>query len=219
MLQVRRTGLIVSDPEKLDSLREEFNRRHAVVLEGFLGPDVLEYLHARIGTARLETRSDYDGAGREFAREHAVDKHDVSMHLISVLLNDQKLFQILERIAACPVIGYFEGRIYVMASDSGHYDTWHGDNGGGRLVGLSVNLSGETYAGGVFQLRERDSRRLCCEILHAQAGNAHLFRIAPELEHRVTPVEGQAKRLVAAGWFNSGPTLREMLQSAKSEMT
>lgn len=213
MLQLTRTNLIVTDSIQLANQKEEFARNHSVVLPHFLGADILQYLEQRLAIAHFDVRSDYSKSGREFAREHAVKGQDISVHFLVMLLNNTQLFQALQALTGCPAISNFQGRIYRMEANSGHYDSWHGDNDNGRLLGISINLGRGRYTGGMFQLREIGSQRLCCEIAHAEPGNAHLFRIDPELEHRVTAIEGTMTRLVAAGWFQAGPTLPELLSN------
>jgi len=74
-----------------------------------------------------------------------------------------------------------------------------------RLIGLSVNLGMQSYDGGVFQLSERHSKDILCEVANTGSGDGILFRIADNLTHRVTTVEGTAPKTAFAGWFHSEP--------------
>lgn len=212
MLQLTINGLKSSDPLLLADLKSEFAERHAVILPGFLGPDILEFLYRRLNDAPFRTRSDFTDSGEEFAREHALYGTDLTVHILFMLLNNKHLFEALQSLTGCSPIGNYLGRIYRMNGDSNHYDSWHNDVDYGRLLGISINLGREPYEGGEFQLREENSGRLLCNISHTCPGNAHLFRISPQLKHRVMPVRGPGVRLVAAGWFQSGPNAIEVLK-------
>ena len=69
---------------------------------------------------------------------------------------------------------------------------------------MSINLSPKGYDGGVFELRERATKRFFAQLANDGIGNARLFRIAPELEHQVSAVTGSRPRIAFAGWFCSG---------------
>jgi hypothetical protein len=127
----------------------------------------------------------------------------------TLLFNSTALFRLIEELTGCPAIGNFQGRIYMMRPDAGHYDTWHTDNDGNRLVGLSCNLSAG-YSGGVFQIRERQTERIVGEVTNTVRGDTHIFRIGPELQHRVTPVTGSVTKAAFAGWFRAQPAARVM---------
>ena len=97
------------------------------------------------------------------------------------------------------------GRVYRMIPGSGHYDSWHSDMIGHRMIGMSINLSPEPYSGGVFQLRERDSEQILYEVANTGLGDAILFRLADHLQHRITDVDGTIPKTAFAGWFQSEP--------------
>lgn len=100
----------------------------------------------------------------------------------------------------------------------GHRMRWHDDveRAKGRMIGMSINLSAEVYRRGVFQLRDRRSARVLRELPNTGFGDAVLFRIAADLEHRVTPVVGGAAKTAFAGWFCSRPDFRSSLMKRLS---
>ena len=106
------------------------------------------------------------------------------------------MFQMVQQVTGCGPIGCFTGRVYRMLPGPGHYDSWHTDAIEHRIVGMSVNLGRGMYTGGVFQLRELRSQKLLSEVANTGPGDAILFRISPDLAHRVTPV-GAAPTVVA----------------------
>jgi hypothetical protein len=76
---------------------------------------------------------------------------------------------------------------------------------------MSVNLGAQRYNGGLFQLRERRSPEILCEVANTGPGDAILFRIANQLVHQVTAVEGTIPKTAFAGWFRSEPEFRSLL--------
>jgi len=211
MIQLTRTG-IVTDAEQLDTLRATFDRQHCALLPQFLAPDLLRFLQPYLAAAELSLLSHRTKAGQEIGTELAMRGTEKAIHVLLLLLNSSRLFRFVQGITGCPTIANFTGRIYRMLPGTEHYDSWHDDASRDRLIGLSINLSTEAYEGGVFQLRARPSKQMICEIANRGLGDAHLFRLAPHLEHQVTRIEGHAAKTACAGWFRSQPSFRAMLE-------
>ena len=53
-------------------------------------------------------------------------------------------------------------------------------------------------------MRKQGSKRLLVQIANTGLGDAMLFRISGNLEHRVTEVTGDQPKTAFAGWFQSG---------------
>jgi hypothetical protein len=70
---------------------------------------------------------------------------------------------------------------------------------------MSINLSPTSFSGGTFELRERESKRLVYRHGNTGCGDALIFRLSLDLEHRVTDVIGNAAKTAFAGWFRSQP--------------
>lgn len=105
--------------------------------------------------------------------------------------------------------------MYRFIPNSGHHDTWHDDCSAGREVGMSINLSEKGYEGGIFELRERQSKRILLRMANTGLGDATLFRISSDLAHQVTEVTGETPKTAFAGWFQSGqPDLLGRLRGA-----
>ena len=68
---------------------------------------------------------------------------------------------------------------------------------------MSLNLGPLAYSGGILQLRKRGCEEVLGELPNVTQGNAILFRISPQLEHRITPMEGAEPKTAFAGWFRS----------------
>jgi len=213
MLQITQHQVIVPGEQELVTLKEEFFRRHCVVLVQLLGPALRDLILDKIDSAQFYAKSHKDDREQEFGSDLTVRENEGALHLIHFVLNNPKVIAIIREIAGCPAIASFAGRIYRNLPGENHQLDWHNDTDQpGRLLGLSINLSSRPYQGGIFQLRDEDSGRLSCEVACHQPGDAHLFLISPTLQHRVTRLEGDASRTSAAGWFFSAPDRATVLR-------
>jgi 2-oxoglutarate-Fe(II)-dependent oxygenase superfamily protein len=125
--------------------------------------------------------------------------------LLLFLCNDVALFELVRAITGCDRIGAFVGRVYRMLPGAEHEGTWHDDLLEGRMVAMSVNLGDAPYSGGVLEIRGRQSKRVLHRVANTGFGDAVIFRIGRELQHRVTAVKGTVPKTAYAGWFISGP--------------
>jgi hypothetical protein len=191
--------------EDLDRLRARFARQSCIQLPGLLDNWVFEFIQDQIARATF-----IDRVHKDIGVELSVADNP-ALNLLYFLANDRKVFQLVQRLTGCDRIGAFIGRIYRMVPGSGHYDSWHGDCVAHRMVGMSVNLSPQIYTGGLFQLRERESKTIVTEAPNTGPGDAILFRIATDIEHRVTSVAGTAAKTAFAGWFVSEPDFMSLL--------
>jgi hypothetical protein len=98
-----------------------------------------------------------------------------------------------------------------MKADAGHTDKWHDDTIEGRLIAMSLNLSPRGFEGGLFQMREAKSNRMLLEIANTEPGDALLFRLSNNLQHRVTDVQPGEPKTAYAGWFNTQKSMKERL--------
>ena len=206
MFQIMPHNLII-DAARLADLRAEFAEHQCVLVRGAIDPAVLDRLLPLVADAPIRETLPGKARGKIIAREMCVDPGSLVARAFTLLFNNSTLFRSIEALTGCPAIGNFQGRIYMMQPGSGHYDTWHSDNDGNRLIGLSCNLSAEIYSGGLFQIRDRQSEQLVGEISNIVNGDTHIFQIGPEWQHRVTPVTGTVTK-AAAGWFCARPASR-----------
>jgi hypothetical protein len=189
-------------------MRRSFDRAHVIRLPQFFAPDLLEFVRRSVREGTFVDRAD-EGLAREQCMEP-----NPALALLYLVANDAKLFDVVREISGCDHIGSFIGRVYLMRAGAGHYDRWHSDMDGSRLIGISVNLSEKPFAGGVFELRRAGSDVVTSRVANTGPGDAVLFRIADDLQHRVTPVEGDAARVAFAGWFQSGRDLLSTLRAS-----
>ena len=161
--------------------------------------------------------------GTFYEREHegiateSCLKPNRAFDLLHFLVNNRRVFDFVEAVTGCERIGSFNGRIFRLAAGLGHYDSWHDDIDGNRLVALSLNLSPQPYRGGILQLRRKEDEASRLDIPNPRFGDAVLFCLSDELEHRVTNVEGPVPRTTFAGWFRKQPTYGWYLQDSASD--
>ncbi|HXD16475.1 MAG TPA: 2OG-Fe(II) oxygenase [Vicinamibacterales bacterium] len=208
MVQLARRALIATETSQIRAeMPDSFERYQALRLPQFLDADLLKTVQRAIGDATFYHRT-HEGIGVEQCM-----RDNSTLALLYLLLNDQHLFDVIQQITGCARIGSFLGRVYRMCGGGGHYDSWHSDTGANRLIGISVNLSEQAFEGGRFELRKRGSDTLLWAVANTGPGDAILFRIADDLEHRVTAVEGHAPKTALAGWFQSHPDFLSVLKS------
>jgi hypothetical protein len=196
---ITRTGLTLADDAALAALSEDFAARNAVRLPGFIDEPLLHHVQAQLRGENFVSRT-HEGIGHELCLDC-----DAVTGLLEFLMNDKRLFEFVDRVTGCGSIRCFDGRMYRMEPVEAHYDSWHHDVGKGRLIAISINFSERPYEGGVLQLRKKDSVDIPLEVPNLVAGDAIMFRISPDLRHRVTGVVGSAAKTAYAGWFCSQP--------------
>jgi hypothetical protein len=206
MIQITQRSVITIAAAQIARLRREFDEKHCVILPQLFSSGLIGTILQKIESAQFYRNRHRDRRGREFAWDLTVRENEMALHVIHFLLNNQEVFSSIQKITTDQEIGSYAGRIYRTLPHQGHRLDWHDDaEHSERMLGISVNLSSEHYAGGLFQLREKQSERVLCEVGSGNLGDAHVFRISPQLQHRVTQVEGEQARTSAAGWFLSEP--------------
>ena len=209
-LQIKNSGVAYTGPaDDLEVLRAQFAQQHFVKFDGLLEPKLLTSLQTRVDDGEFYERvHDQIGPNRELCM-----RDNAASAALMFLVNDKKLFQVIQDVTGCDAIGCFQGRVYRVEPDREHHDSWHDDVGEDRLLGMSINLSSQDYAGGVLQLRERSSGEIVAEAPNAGRGDAVVFRLSNRFQHRITNVEGAVAKTAFAGWFRAQPDFLSMLRS------
>jgi hypothetical protein len=203
MIRIERTGVIAPEIDEIDELRQQFAQRHSFVLPEFIEPGLHVEILRQLETGQFYGMTHHGPGQREFASDLTLRESNLALHLIHLLLNDPAVFRILHEITDCGPFAGFAGRIYRNLPAADHHLEWHDDTDSNeRLLGFSLSLGPERCSGGIFQLRERQSKRIIREVC-SNPRDAHIFRISRELQHRVTPVVGDVPRTAASGWFLS----------------
>ena len=210
ILQINRFDTVLkASEEDLTRIQAEFNEKHCVIFPKLLAPDLLQSVLQGIDQAEFNLTENVN----MIAKDIHIGQEDPTNYLMNFLMNNETLSNTVQRVTGCSQFGMYLGRIYRMMPTHDHYDSWHDDLVFNRVAAMSINLTPEPYAGGTVQFRETKSGRIVNEVHNVGLGDAMIFRIAPYLEHRVTPVTGTVPRTAFAGWFESKPTYRTWLES------
>jgi hypothetical protein len=196
---------VTSSASALAAAREHFATKHWLKLPAFLDAPVLEAVLKLIDAAPFYERV-HPGIGTELCVEPGA-----LTGTLEFLMNDASLFAAMRDLTGCAPIGCFDGRIYRMVPGTGHYDSWHSDVGKTRMVALSLNLGREPYVGGALEIRRSDTDAgAVSSVDNTTPGDAIIFRVDPDLRHRVMPLEGRVPRTAWAGWFCREPSYDEL---------
>ena len=209
MLQISRSGVEFSGLDAdIERARADFEKQDWVRLPAILGRELLEIAQSQLGTSQFEEKT------ANLYRELTVADNALPFALL-LLLNNPRLFKLIEEITGCGHVGCFRGRIYRIVPGANHHVEWHTDLNETRLVALSINLTTEPYQGGVLSIREAATEQVLCELTNSGFGDAILFRIDERLQHRVSDVEGTVAKTALAGWFESAPDYRTLVMGGR----
>jgi hypothetical protein len=123
--------------------------------------------------------------------------------------------EFIEALTGCGHLGSFLGKVYRIEPGQNHYDSWHDDVTDDRKIALSINLTEKPYSGGILEIRESGSKRVLNSVTNTGFGDAIIFPISDELEHRRTTVFGGVPKTAFAGWFKSKPDFSESLRQTR----
>lgn len=186
---------ITTDARVLADARARFERAGAIVLRGFLAPELLTVVRDQMREEDFaEKVHPASGVEQMLARKEAT-------WLFRFLLTTRNVLEAVTAITGASPITKAEVRVYRLMPDTGHQHDWHNDISDNRRLGLSVNLSRGMFEGGNLQIRHPDENVLLSDIRNTGAGDAVIFGIGSDLEHRVLPVTGSEPRVALAGWF------------------
>lgn len=202
-LTMRGTSVIARTADAWAAHRRTFRQQHCVRLARLLDPAVIAYVLAKVASERqgfhsqqTKGKNDEHLTSREL---RAGPEHPVS-NLFWLLLHQRPFLQAIDDICGCGgKLRRVTGR-YMELHPNANFIDWHDDKTAGRRLGISINLSPQPFAGGQFQLRHADTKRIYATV-DSQLGDCHLFRIHQRLEHRVTPLTGTTPRCCYAGWI------------------
>jgi hypothetical protein len=193
----RQETRITTDPRVVAEARERFTRAGAVVLRGFLSPPLLSALQQELRQGEFKTKiHPASGVEEVFGRKEAT-------WLFRFLLTTRDVLGAVTALTGVEPLYKAEVRIYRLVPGTGHQHDWHSDAARQRQLGLSVNLSEGMFEGGNLQIRHPGDEALLSDIRNTGPGDAVIFGISPNLEHRVLEVTGDVPRVALAGWFTA----------------
>src|SRR5215213_3021995 len=197
---------------ELARLQDEFGRRHCLLIPGLLDRALADEIAPLVASSDFYRR-EHRGIGVEACMEV-----NATLAWLLLLVNDERILEVVRSITGREPIGHFDGRVYRLEPSTDHHDSWHSDLGEGRLVAMSINLGTEPYEGGELEVRDRRTGA-SATVRSAHIGDAPLFELGEHLEHRVLPVTGGSARTVFAGWFKAGPSFLSVLRSDAESTT
>jgi hypothetical protein len=213
MIQISKRGVTSVKELEILALREDFANKKCVGLPNLIERPFAESLVKKLNEAEFYPNNHLGKDRQEFATDLTIRDNNVVLHQIHFILNNPNFFQTVQKITNCNSIGSFSGRIYRSLPEKSHQLDWHDDTEGKeRLIGISINLSAEKYLDGCFQIRERSTQKVLHEVCCGNPGDAHIFQISNNLQHRVTATKGDHPRTSAAGWFVSAPQISDVLK-------
>lgn len=215
--QITRLGFCCeATPRELQSARDQFERHSYLCLRDFIEAGLLRAIRHQLAGVRFE-RKDYRGLGHDLTASNSP-----LAGVLYFLLNDPELFRLIRRVTGCRPIGCFTGRLYRLVARHGLNLDWHDDVLSDRMIAISVNLSDGPYRGGTLQIREKSHVEREA-VPNLGFGDALIFRVAEQLEHRVTPIEGKVAKTAFTGWFRSRPSQasvhRDLIAQSERELT
>ncbi len=213
MIEIQRDKTLIHSEKVLDTLRDEFDQQHCVVLNHLLTADLAKLTDKQLNLGSFDETTHYTPDGTSFGKEETMsDKSSFLTSALSLMLNRDTFINAIRHITGKPEIQSFSGRIYRLHESRKGFLTWHDDsNVKERLIGFSLNLSRSPYEGGHFVIRDKRSQKIFREVNYKAWGSAHIFRIDKNLEHKVTRVTGDHSRITLAGWFYPSTGIKEFL--------
>jgi hypothetical protein len=187
----------------IEHYQAEYRKNHCIFLPGFIAKAPLKNLLDKLEQTKFETKYEMEEENK-FGKVLFVPQKAPVIFTFHLLLNNPKLFSVLQKITECEPIGNFVGRIHRSNEGERHEIDWHGDNSDNRLLAITLSLGTERYIGAQFQMRKTGSSIIDYEFGQLEAGDALIFKISPDLQHRLAPLE-KGRRTVGVGWFRSQP--------------
>ena len=192
------------DPNKIEEYKKEYKETHCVFFPSFIEKTALNNLVDRLEQTEFYTKMEKDEHSGEFGKVLFMPLNNPVPFMFHMLMNDRQLFKQLEAITGCGDIGNFMGRIHRSEGGEQHQIEWHGDNTDTRLLAMTLNLGRTNYTGAKFQMRKKGDDKIIREFGQTEPGDAFIFEIHPDLQHRLSLVE-TGTRTVGVGWFRAEP--------------
>ncbi len=192
------------DQSKINDYKAEYKDTHCVFFPSLIEKNVLDKLVDRLERTDFLTKIEKDEHTGAFGEVLFMPLDNPVPFMFHMLMNDRALFKQLEEITGCNSIGNFMGRIHRSQGGEQHQIKWHGDNTDTRLLAMTLNLGRDRYTGAKFQMRKKGSDTIIREFGQTEPGDAFIFEIHPDLQHRLSLVE-TGTRTVGVGWFRAEP--------------
>ena len=202
LISVGAVDTVISDDGPSNQLfRDRFARIGAAPLSGLLEPRFAQMLDNLCAKTGFVTDIIPNIGSRQIEAEPRL-----ASKALCAALRRPLLLRWLSDTIGCGPLETVGGAITEISAHHGEALDWHEDQDGtGRKLAITINLSERPFEGGGFELRERASRETLFSHVHEAFGSALLFRVSWDFQHRVLPVTSGGPRRVFSGWF-LGPT-------------
>lgn len=176
-----------------------FARDRAFAFSGLLEDRFAAKIHAVCERARFV--ADADPAAEHRTKEES----GVAGTAIGVALQRPAFLRWIEQATGCGPLVSAYGTVLRMPADGRSNLWWHDDlrTDPSRRIGVTIYLGGAAYDGALFELRKKTGN-LLIRHRHTTFGSALLFSVAPDVEHRVSPITSGGPRQVFTGWLTRG---------------
>jgi hypothetical protein len=205
-IQLSRTGTIINrDPAVIAAAKAEFDATHVLKLPAFVDAALLAELQRHIETGTFQVR-EHKASGTEMCM---VD--NAAVWLLGFLIASADVLAAIEALTGMQGLKSLYGRVYRLEAGTDQQHDWHNDIEEHRRLGFSLNVSNGVFEGGGLQLRELEPERITATVFNTTPGDAVIFRLHRNVQHRVHPITGTVARTALAGWLRSGddlPTLK-----------
>ena len=180
-------------PGDREQARAQFRRHKAIHLRNLLSPEFLTLVLQLCATGSFIGGEHPDGP--EVEAPQRVNR------VLDAALQRTTILRWMEEVTGVERLCTFGGRLTQTRAGTGKHRAWHDDlmESSRRRLALVLNLSPERFAGGEFQLRQREGEPVF-EHGYDTVNEAILFLVDPELIHRVRPVTAGGPRRIFAGW-------------------
>ena len=146
-----------------------------------------------------------------FRKDHSVEglfDYDICSGPLVIILDALLNTPLIKKVVASITnlseaeIHHFIGRLYMIGEDCG-FEDWHMDctAENKKILGFSLDLSPKPYEGGALALKGLSTNTPFQSAKIERLGDAMLFRLAPNLLHRVLPICGANMRFAFVGWY------------------
>ena len=119
-IQIGKSGVVYSPlAEDLGALRPQFDHQHYLKIPELLGPELLDFVQLQIDQSEFCERV-HEGIG---SNKELCMTSNTAFAALQFLMNDQRLFQVIQTVTQCDQIGCFQGRVYRVNPGSGRAST------------------------------------------------------------------------------------------------
>lgn len=200
-VRIERSRAVLADSA---ALKATFEQQHFAHLPQMFEPSLLSLIQGLVDSGGYVDRT-HDGIGTELCLTPGV-----ATSVLQLVFNDPAIRRFMAEVSCLASLGCYDGRVYRLSAQEGHYDSWHSDAGEDRRIAVSLNLSPRGYEGGELEIRRTSSEAAEWTVASSGYGSGVMFRIDPGLRHRVIAVRGAQPRTAWAGWFRSMPVFEEL---------